>query len=195
MENGFKKEIEWARDIKLIRDPDIFFKEYVWVVINSGFKNKIAEKIYLRYLEKGLDAVNHKGKKRAIEETRGRLDRVWNQFQSADSIEEKLAVLQSLPWIGPITKYHLARNLGLDCAKPDRWLKCLAEIFGYKTYVVTLASDVQRFCSDISTGINERNQIPTSCAFKLGVVDVVLWRYCAENPKEIAEMYVRRNDS
>lgn len=34
--------------------------------------------------------------------------------------------LQTLPWICPITKYHLTKNLGLDVCKPGRHLVRIA---------------------------------------------------------------------
>jgi len=77
-----------------------------------------------------------------------------------NNINEQLEYLKSLPWIGDITKYHLARNLGLDVAKPDRHLMRLAKIFKY--------DDVQKMCQDVAERSKDR----------IGTVDVVLWRYC-----------------
>jgi hypothetical protein len=39
---------------------------------------------------------------------------------------DPLGVLQSLPYIGPVTCYHLAKNIGLQVAKPDHHLTRLA---------------------------------------------------------------------
>jgi len=61
---------------------------------------------------------------------------------------------------GPITKYHLARNLGVDCVKPDRHLARLAERFGYGT--------PDAMCRAIQDELGGR----------LGTIDAVLWRYC-----------------
>jgi hypothetical protein len=41
---------------------------------------------------------------------------------------ERLEYLGSLPWIGAITKYHAARNFGVDCVKPDIHLTRLAAL-------------------------------------------------------------------
>ena len=175
MTNGYEKEVEWSRTVVPVDNRYAFFDEYVWVVINSGMRNKIAEKIYRNYKNSGIAAVRHKGKHNAILKTEKELDVFWEKYQNS---EEKIDILQELSWIGPITKYHLARNIGFDFAKPDRWLCLLAEIFGYKTYIVTLHSDVQRFCQDIADKSNER----------IGTIDVILWRYCSEHPIEIADM-------
>ena len=70
--------------------------------------------------------------------------------------------METLPWIGPITKYHLARNLGIDVAKPDRHLVRLAKRFGYNE-----STGVQQMCEELAERTRDR----------IGVVDVVLWRY------------------
>jgi hypothetical protein len=74
---------------------------------------------------------------------------------------EPLKILQSLPYIGPVTCYHLAKNIGLQVAKPDRHLTRLAHSVGY--------SDVQQFCKYIS--LQTGDNIP--------VVDIVLWRFAS----------------
>ena len=66
----------------------------------------------------------------------------------------------SLPWIGDITKYHLAKNLGANVAKPDRWLVRLAD--AEKT-------TVDQLCRRLAIATGDR----------VATVDVVLWRACA----------------
>ena len=56
----------------------------------------------------------------------------WQQFkkriQKKRGKKEKLAVLMELPGIGSITKYQLAKDIGLvDTAKPDIWLRRCAK--------------------------------------------------------------------
>lgn len=70
----------------------------------------------------------------------------------------RVGYLGTLPWIGKITKWHLARNMGIDVAKPDRHLVRLCEEFGFK--------DVQKMCGFISKRTGDR----------IGLVDVILWR-------------------
>ena len=137
---------------------DNFFKQYMYVVINSGMKNQIAEDIYKRAIINGLTAIGHPGKRRAIQEAHTHYRHWFEELKMKDSVEEKLEFLETLPWIGKITKYHLARNIGIDVAKPDRHLVRIAKHFGY--------SDVQKMCKDISEQTGDR----------IGVVDVVLWR-------------------
>jgi hypothetical protein len=72
---------------------------------------------------------------------------------------DALSILETLPFIGSITKFHLAKNLGLEVAKPDRHLVRLADRFGYKD-VQTMCRDIFEFCGD-----------------KIAVADLVLWRF------------------
>jgi hypothetical protein len=53
--------------------------------------------------------------------------------------------------------------MGIDCAKPDRHLQRLADRFGY--------SNVQTMCREIA---NESG-------YRIGTVDLILWRYCNEH--------------
>jgi hypothetical protein len=120
-------------------------------------KNQIAEKMFHKFCQT-LDAttVGHPMKRSAIELAILHY-KAW--FEALQSSGNKLDYLDTLPMIGPITKYHLARNLGLDYAKPDRHLVRLAEKFGY--------SDIQAMCEKLAA----------YSGWRVGTVDVILWRY------------------
>ena len=157
-DNGYNNEIQWARDIKFSDiDETEFVIEFAWVVINSGMKNQVAEKIFEDWCRHGEKAIKHEGKRKAIEFV------IENRYAIMKELRETknhLAVLEQLSWIGKITKHHLARNIGLDYAKPDRHLVRIAEQYGFK--------NVQELCKYLSEYSGER----------IGVVDVILWRYC-----------------
>lgn len=171
MENH-SKEIEWCKNIRLSDiTPWRFYQEYSWVVINSGMKNRVAEGIHSRfwhgfqgeweYSDPDFNAVRHQSKNRALQTVYQDLATVFNQLKSAP---DRLEYLETLPHIGPVTKYHLARNLGIDCAKPDRHLVRIAAFFGY--------DDVQKFCQEIADKTGDR----------IGVVDLIWWRYAESTP-------------
>lgn len=65
--------------------------------------------------------------------------------------------IEALPGIGPITKYHLARNMGFDVIKPDRHLVRLAERFRFES--------PEAMCAYLSGLHDER----------IGVVDLILF--------------------
>ena len=62
-----------------------------------------------------------------------------------------LTELRRLPYIGPVTVWHLAKNLGLDVAKSDRHLARISLAFGF--------DDANHFCSAISRAIGERRKV------------------------------------
>jgi len=160
IQKGYKQEIDYVEK-RYFDDgtPYNFQKEFVYVVCNSGMKNQVAEKIYKNYLENGISAINHPSKKKAIEESEITFYSWFETLKGFKTDIEKVEYLETLPHIGKITKYHLARNLGIDCAKPDRHLVRLAEKYGY--------DNVQEMCQFISDVVGDR----------IGTVDVVLWRY------------------
>ena len=162
IQNGYRGEIDFV-DHRVFDDQtaDDLLREFVFVVCNSGMKSRVAQGIFNDYMEHGLSAINHPGKHDAIERAESEYKQWFEHLQHSSCI---IIYLGSLPFIGDITKYHLARNLGIDVAKPDRHLARLAVIFHY--------DDVQEMCKFISDKTGDR----------IGVVDVVLWRYCTLVP-------------
>jgi hypothetical protein len=95
-----------------------------------------------------------------------------------DQIQDLLAqagphYLTRFPMIGPVTCYHVARNLGIDCVKPDRHLLRIAEAAGYEGQ-----QGPDEMCRMI--GAVERHRI--------GVVDFCLWRWATLTPDYVARV-------
>jgi len=160
VESGYSEEIDYIDTLKPIEEQDAhsFFLEYVWVVLNAGMKEQIAKKIYKRYCENfDINLIRHPTKQKAIGHMFTRYIPVFENLLESD---DKIEFLQTLKWIGPITKYHLARNIGIETVKPDRHLIRLAEMFGFDT-PLSMCEEIKK---DNGT--------------KLGTIDVVLWRYC-----------------
>lgn len=156
---GYISDIEWCESLNIKKTTrGQFFHEYVWCVLNAGMKEQVARKIYNRFKEKfDLSEIRHEGKREAIKKGMKQYKTWFTEVLASDN---QIDYLESLPWIGPITKYHLARNIGIDCVKPDRHLMRLAEEFNFKTPL--------DLCIEIQNHVNER----------LGVIDIILWRYC-----------------
>jgi endonuclease III len=76
-------------------------------------------------------------------------------------LDQPVTELRRLPHVGQVTAWHLAKNLGLDVAKPDRHLARLAQQFGY--------ADAHELCAALSRVTGE----------PVRVIDLVLWRYAA----------------
>jgi len=157
---GFSDEIEWAQSIVAPETPEAFASEAIWVILNSGMAWRVARIIAERVwgaIREGRpisSAFGHKGKVSAIEYIWENRDILYQKFFAAEDV---LEFCQSLPWIGPITKYHLAKNLGADVAKPDRHLVRIA--CKYNT-------DPHTLCATLSATTGDR----------IATVDLVLWR-------------------
>jgi len=85
IKKGYKQEIEWCSNIPEIEKIDkwYFFEEYAWVVINSGMKSSVAEKIFNRFWNNGdlnLDAIGHPHKRESIEKVFDHLDRYFKHL-------------------------------------------------------------------------------------------------------------------
>ena len=170
---------EYSNEIKYVNELDFskttakkFLGEFIFVVLSAGMKNQAVQAWFNRVWCNGnvnpIAAIKHELKFRAI--VRGINNHtIWfKHLKSLDSERLKIEYLGTLPFIGKITKYHLGRNIGLDCAKPDRWLVRLSEIFGAET--------PRHMCEWLALSTGDR----------IGVVDVVLWRYCNLYPNLIA---------
>jgi len=181
----FGKEIEWQRSNSLcsISEQD-FLRETAWVIINSGFKEKTARKLfgYIEIafqnfasaeimlaeadlsLEIALNVLNHPGKLKGIIAAAERVKE--NGFETfRRKIESRpYETLQSIPFIGETTVRHLAKNLGLNFAKPDRHLVRLAKAAQFDS--------VDSMCTHLSRVFSEQ----------VKVIDLILWRFMAESP-------------
>ena len=121
-------------------------------------KNQIAQGIWQKVrphvLGGGLagEVFGHKGKAAGIDHVFANRTTLLAQYLAA---EEKVTWLTGLPWIGSITCWHLAKNYGHDCAKPDRHLVRIAG-----------AEGVNPLCERLSHETGDR----------VATVDLVLWR-------------------
>jgi len=163
-EAGYAAMIEWSETVRAPVSAEAFAREAIYVICNSGMKNAVAAPIASRCvaaLEAGGFATSvfgHPGKSVAI-------DAIWQQrnelFERYSRSYGKVEVLSELPWIGPITRHHLAKNLGIDTAKPDIHLERLAR--RDRTTTQTLCRRLSR-----DTG------------YRVATIDSILWRACAD---------------
>jgi len=141
-------------------DSPAFLEAYVFCVFNVGMKNQVAKIMFERFCEAECnpEVIGHPYKRKAIAMALERFPEWYAQLLNCNTDMERVEFLDTLPMIGKITKFHLARNLGMDVAKPDRHLVRLMKKFQF--------DDVQEMCKYISNITGDR----------IGTVDVVLWR-------------------
>lgn len=171
--------------------PDEFAREVFYVICVAGFRQATAKKMcqkVIDYIDKNQnpnfdDLIKIYGNINKI----NAIIKVWNnraelheKFYKLSTPEEKLDFLSKLPHIGNITKYHIARNLGINFVKYDIWIQRLGvALYGNLEYVEKVSNSklnpkIKEMCdkmfSDLEMQINE----------KTGYIDVVLWKACQQ---------------
>ena len=182
-------EIHEMLNTETILSPTEFAYECFYVICVAGFKQDYAKAM----CNKIIDFVN-KNEKFTVEDlltiyknkTKVKaIKNVWDNrlsysyaFYSYKTVEEKVEFLGTLPHIGNITKYHLARNLGLNFVKYDIWIQRLGvALYGTEEFVdkvnnTKLLPQIKYFCDIMFDKIQEET------GEKVGFIDVVLWRAC-----------------
>ncbi|WP_447603545.1 hypothetical protein [Nitrospira sp. Nam80] len=177
---GFAWEIDWQTERRLDRISECeFLRESAWTVLSAGFREAVVRRLFVplcdaflglrsasviqanraRCRRAGLRVFNHRGKVNAILDIASIVDEMGFDRVRRQVEQEDVRFLQTLPYIGSITAFHLAKNLGLPVVKPDRHLQRIAAAAGF--------SSPLELCQLISDHLGEPVQ----------VVDVVLWRY------------------
>jgi len=160
IERGYFKDILWYTKQKSCPNAEVFALQAIWVILATGLKEQsariIEERVWTALNDGGqVDTVfHHKGKAKAIEFIWRNKEKLFREFNNT---EDKLEYLATLPWIGNITKFHLAKNLGLDVCKPSTYLVRIASKYGV---------DPNSLC----------RQLAKSSGDRVSVVDFVLCR-------------------
>lgn len=159
-------DIDWSENVAALPETaEGFAADAIFVICNSGMKHTVARKIYEDVIQalcvggKASDAFGHKGKCAAMDAIWRDRDKLYAEFMALPE-GERVEWLGGLPWVGPITKYHLAKNFGVDCVKPDVHLSRLA---------AALETTPDDLCAEIGkrTGLKKRT------------IDLLIWRACA----------------
>lgn len=177
---GFQGEIDWQAGIDFDDITESYFlREGAWVILNSGMKESIIRKYFQELsfcffewesaskineskafcYETAINIFNNARKILAIIDMSSRICDLGFDKLKENLEKTPIEFLQTFDQIGPVTSYHLAKNLGLQIAKPDRHLVRLSNFLGFE--------DVQDLCSSIAK--NSGDTVP--------VVDIVLWRF------------------
>lgn len=184
--SGYSQEIDWqdARSLSNLSEIE-FLSEGAWVILSSGMRERVVARRYPLVSEafrewasaelimanrrdcerRALRVFNNRAKIKAIGSMCEQvysggfhriLERIW---------DEGIAYLETFDHIGPVTSFHLAKNIGLDVMKPDRHLIRMAE--------AASCSCPEELCQVIARATGER----------VSVVDLVLWRYALLDPE------------
>jgi hypothetical protein len=181
---GFVAEISNPRPLVSRLSETEFLREAAWVVLSAGMREAIIRRkfeavshafYYWRSASLIRDhaeqcqvaAAVHFGnaaKLRAIATIARRVaESGFDRFKT-DLRERPMESLGKLPFMGPATTRHLAKNIGFDVVKPDRHLMRIAAAAQF--------SSADELCNVISSIVGD----------PLSVVDSVLWRYATLRP-------------
>ncbi len=182
--HGYAAEIDWqeSRCLALLTESE-FLNEAAWVVLSSGMREAVIRQIFPKISQsflnwgsareivlerdlceaRALKIFHHPRKISAIGAICCKVAETGFERYKLSIQTKGIDLLQELDFIGPITKYHLAKNIGLDVVKPDRHLVRLARATNFKDPI-----DLCQRISDITGD-------------KVSVIDIVLWRYATLN--------------
>ena len=182
MRNNYRNELKWAREIKPFKNikSKEFLSHYCWVIYAYYFKESVLEQKFdwierafkyfdiqkiskMSSIKPVLRVFNNESKARIFLKGAKMINKQgFSQFKKR-VLKEGMRTLQELPGIGEITQKHLARNIGLgDIAKNDVHIQKLVEYFDAKN-----EKELVKYLSKIY-------------GEKKGVIDVILWRFCAK---------------
>lgn len=193
---GFAWEIDWQRRRcqSPFSEPDLL-RESAWVILCSGFREATVRKVF-DYVslcfcdwESADEIARHRSACVATASARFRNGRKIDAiarvadivtetgFEQVRSqiLAEPIRQLQKIPFIGQVTSWHLAKNLGLDVAKNDRHLALMAKGLGY--------ADAHDLCADVSDVTGEL----------VSVIDIVLWRFATLPAQAVGSVSARRS--
>lgn len=180
LEAGFEAEVAWQENACWTPLTEHrFLSEAAWVVLSSGMRESVVRAVFpaIAAAFAGFSTASEaaaavkKGRTKALRVFRhaGKIDAIIAIVAHVNDIGlaavshrlacEGATYLRTLPYIGPVTVYHLAKNLGQDVAKPDRHLVRIAHACGY--------NDPQILCRQLGDFVGD--PVP--------VVDIVLWRF------------------
>ena len=191
-------EVEWQRHVALeeFTETDLL-REAAWVILCSGFRERIVRRVFdhisLCFCDwesasaildadptcrmAAMASFRNSAKLSAIVSAAFHIHSLGFAAFKQAVLADPLAELQRLQHIGPVTVWHLAKNLGLDVAKPDRHLVRISLAFGF--------DDADHFCTEIARVSGEQRK----------AVDLIVWRYLAENPYTLGTIGMKNAES
>lgn len=188
IEGGYEEEIEWQNSVRFcnIRESD-FLRETGWVVLSCGMRERVVRRKFHCFSEafydwksssliadnahicrsKALSAFRHEGKVDAVITIARQVSQSGFDSFKQRIEDDGVEFIRRLPFMGPATSYHLAKNIGLDVVKPDRHLVRVASATGYDSPT--------NLCKDIASLVGDR----------ISVIDLVIWRFATLAPNYV----------
>jgi endonuclease III len=185
LESGYATEIDWQDDVDIGGLTEMsFLREAAWVVLSAGMAERVVRSVFPQVTKsfcdwasassivrnsvecrtRAMQVFRHRGKVDAILKIAYRAHRLGFPEIHGRIIRSGPVFLRTLPYIGKVTAFHLAKNIGIDVAKPDRHLTRVSTLLGF--------SSPSELCSLLAEELAE----------KRAVVDLVIWRFATVRP-------------
>ncbi len=177
---GYGQEIDWQENLNIqsISETD-FLREAAWVILSVGMKESVIRGLFKKFSDAFLnwecaEKINEYNKQCKFEALKvfnneRKINAIIHiaQIVARDSFEtvyEKIRnfgteYLETFPFVGPAASCHLAKNIGLNIAKPDRHLIRVSQACGFRT--------PNELCSTLSAIVGD----------DISTIDLVIWRY------------------
>jgi hypothetical protein len=157
-----------------------FLQEYIWTVYAAGFKVAILEAKFsdlgrafgdfslnaicrMTSIAQVLRVINHTKKAESVIEGAKMISKIGFSNLKRLLVEKGPAALMDLPYIGPVNKNQLARDIGLaSLHKDDIWIQRLVGLSGSRS------------------GEQMVNRLSQKFGEPPGIIDLILWRFCAD---------------
>jgi len=145
-ECGYQDERKWYSNLRFetVTERQLLC-ESAWVILCSGFRENTVRRCFgyiswcfLDWISSteivgsadrciGLATLRfrHEGKLRAIVSVAQKVSEVGLENIKTRVSQNPIDTLQEFPYVGRVTAFHLAKNLGLPFAKPDRHMEAL----------------------------------------------------------------------
>lgn len=178
--------------------PTAFASAVSYVILASGFNQNTAKKIHkiIMPLMNQNPTIDDLKKFFKNDVKLKSIIKVWqnkiafcDEYYNCKNLDEKISCLKKLPYIGDITVNHLARNLGENVVKYDRWIQRLGALYAGNPGVFKLIdngklnSQIKKYCDDMFAHLEQETNLPR------GYIDVVLFK-SAQNKLIIMDDYL-----
>ena len=180
VDSGYATEMDWQENVSFDKlDESTFLREISWVILSAGMKETVIRK---KFIELTSVFCNWRSSEEILRNYKARLNKALRIFNHLQKISAIISVAKKVKkegfgeikrriekdkiefdYIGPVTAYHLAKNIGLNVAKPDRHLMRITQALKFEN-TTDLCNTISHFTGD-----------------KVSVVDLVLWRYATIN--------------
>jgi len=180
IDSGYAWEIDLQEVIlQTAVSEEEFLQELAWVILSSGFRETVLRRHFPRlrqalgglrsfdgllarknvYRRQALKIFGHRAKIDAIFTGAALCRAIGLSAIIAHTKERGPTYLTFLPFIGPVTAFHLAKNIGFEVVKPDRHLARISDRFGFNSPAA--------MCEAIRRTTGEQ----------VAIIDTVLWRF------------------